>query len=125
IPSCRAALDDEITDAIASLEPELDGVYEAIGDASPDARVVTTQYMPLMPDEGESCAFTEALPEDDVDWAREKTEQLNAAVDAAYRSAVAPAVERGPPFLGEPDTAPMHPTALGQEAMAGAIGAAL
>src|SRR5699024_12626424 len=51
IPSCRAALDDEITDAIASLEPELDGVYEAIGDASPDARVVTTQYMPLMPDE--------------------------------------------------------------------------
>lgn len=140
IPSCRAALDDEITDAIASLEPELDGVYEAIGDASPDARVVTTQYMPLMPDEGESCAFTEALPEDDVDWAREKTEQLNAAVDAAAtrnghvsvlptddvdRSACAPADQRWTSFLGEPDTAPMHPTALGQEAMAGAIGAAL
>lgn len=140
-PSCREALDEQVNDAIEALEPELDGVYEAIEGASPDARIVTTQYMPLMPPEGESCTFTEALPEDDVDWAREKTEQLNTAVDDAAtrndhvsvmpiddvdRSACAPADQRWTDFTGQStNTAPMHPTALGQGAMAGAIAAAL
>lgn len=141
IPDCEVALDEQVSADIDALGPDLDDVYAAITEASPDARVVTTQYMPLMPTEGESCAFTEQLNPADVDWAREKTDQLNAAVDAAAtrnghvsvmptsdvdRSGCAPAEQRWTSFLGTgDDTAPMHPTALGQEAMAGAIAEAL
>ncbi|MGF0129825.1 SGNH/GDSL hydrolase family protein [Dietzia cinnamea] len=120
----------------------VDGVYDAIAAAAPNATVIATQYMPLMPDEGETCAFTEQLNPADVQWAREVTDQINDAVavaaqrsghvavmpvdDAVDRSACAPNNKRWTDFTGEaPGSAPMHPTALGQQAMAAAIAAAL
>ncbi|WP_163376269.1 SGNH/GDSL hydrolase family protein [Dietzia sp. Alg238-R159] len=154
VPSCREELDDEITAAIdtvfgAGVEEDVpvatkvDTIYALIAKRSPGATVVATQYLPLMPAEGESCAFTERLVPDDVKWAREVTAKINAAVDAAAvrnghvsvlpvdptvdRSACGAADERWTDFLGGAPTGayPMHPTALGQQAMADAIAAAI
>lgn len=154
VPSCREELDDEITAAIdtvfgAGVEEDVpvatkvDTIYALIAERSPGATVVATQYLPLMPAEGESCAFTERLVPDDVKWAREVTAKINAAVDAAAirnghvsvlpvdptvdRSACGDADERWTDFLGGAPTGayPMHPTALGQQAMADAIAAAI
>lgn len=142
--TCEEAIGAQVAgeiDAVYGAGGGIDDVYATIAEASPDATVVATQYMPLMPAPGESCAFTESLHPSDVDWAREVTVAINDAVDAAAtrhghvsvlptsdvdRSACAPAEQRWTSFLGTGDnTAPMHPTALGQEAMAGAIAAAL
>ena len=119
----------------------VDEVYEAIADASPDATVVTTQYMPLVPASDEDgCPITDGIGPDNVEWARAVTGQINDAVAAAAernghvavmptdvvdRSACAPADQRWTSFLGDPNTAQMHPTALGQEAMAAAIADAI
>lgn len=154
VPSCREELDDEITAAIdtvfgAGVEEDVpvatkvDTIYALIAKRSPGATVVATQYLPLMPAEGESCAFTERLVPDDVKWAREVTAKINAAVDAAAvrnghvsvlpvdptvdRSACGAADERWTDFTGGAPTNahPMHPTSLGQQAMAQAIAAAI
>lgn len=118
----------------------IDGVYDAIESRAPFATVVATQYMPLFPATG-GCAFTDRLVPADVQWAREVTAKINAAVDAAAernghdsvlptdtvdRSACAPADQRWTDFTGaETNAAPMHPTTLGQAAMAAAIAAAI
>ncbi|WP_206472998.1 SGNH/GDSL hydrolase family protein [Dietzia sp. KRD202] len=153
-PNCRAELDDDITAAIDSVfgagtegdvpvATKVDTIYALIEEKAPDATVVATQYLPLMPAEGESCAFTEQLVPDDVTWAREVTARINAAVDAAAvrnghvsvlpvdptvdRSACGNDDERWTDFTGGAPTGayPMHPTALGQEAMADAVAAAI
>nr|WP_313312167.1 SGNH/GDSL hydrolase family protein [Dietzia maris] len=154
VPSCREELDGEISAAIDSVfgagtegdvpvATKVDTIYALIEEKAPDATVVATQYLPLMPAEGEDCAFTERLVPDDVKWAREVTAKINAAVDAAAvrnghvsvlpvdasvdRSACGDADERWTDFLGGAPTGayPMHPTALGQQAMADAIAAAI
>ena len=142
--TCESQIGDTVDTDIASLyapDGPIDTVYDAIAASSPEATVIATQYIPLMPAEGLSCAFTNQLNPADVAWARGITEDINDAVDAAAvrnghvsvmptsdidRSACAPADQRWTSFLGAPDnTAQMHPTALGQQAMAAAIAAAL
>lgn len=144
VPDCEAAIGDDVSADIAALygqDGPVDDAYDAIAGASPDATVIATQYMPLMPADGISCAFTDQLNPADVAWARGITEDINDAVDAAAtrnghvsvmptdtvdRSACAAPDQRWTSFLGTGDnTAPMHPTALGQKAMASAVSAAL
>lgn len=145
-PNCEAAIGDIVAADIAevfALDGPVDEIYDAIAEASPAAKVVATQYMPLMPADGVTCAFTNALNPADVKWAREVTEAINDAVDAAAvrnghvsvlpvdtivdRSACGEPDERWTDFRGGAPTnaAPFHPTALGQQAMAGAIAAAI
>ena len=142
--TCESQIGDTVAADIASVYAEdgpVDTVYDTIAGISPDATVIATQYMPLMPAEGTTCAFTDQLNPADVAWARQVTDDINRSVDEAAtrnghvsvmptddvdRSACAEPGQRWTSFLGEPDdTAPMHPTALGQEAMAAAIAAAL
>ncbi|MFN3601099.1 MAG: SGNH/GDSL hydrolase family protein [Dietzia sp.] len=144
VPNCEAAIGTTIATEIAETFGEggpLDSVYAEIADRSPGATVVATQYLPLMPAEGESCTFTNQLNPADVQWAREVAEVINDAVDDAAqrnghtsvlptdsvdRSACAPADQRWTDFQGTvPGSAPMHPTALGQQAMADAIAAVI
>lgn len=138
--TCENAIGEDVDADIETVFSEggaIDGVYAEIEERSPGATVIATQYMPLMPAAGTSCAFTDRLHPADVQWAREITEAINDAVDAAAtrhghvsvmptdtvdRSACAPADQRWTSFMGEGDnTAAMHPTALGQAAMASAI----
>ncbi len=129
-------------DSVYGKNGRVDAIYTAIEDASPDAAVIATQYLPLMPAEGTTCAITEQLNPADVQWAREVAAQINIAVDEAARraghvsvlptdnvdrSVCAAADARWTDFQGGPPTnaAPFHPTALGQQAMAAAIAAIL
>lgn len=142
--TCESQIGETIDTGIAGIFAQggpVDTVYAAIKDASPDATVIATRYMPLMPAAGISCEFTNNLNPLDVAWAREVTEDINAAVhaaatrnghtsvlptDASDRSACASPDKRWTSFMGAiDDAAPFHPTALGQEAMAAAITSAL
>ena len=137
---CRDRLDGTVAGELDRLGARLDEVYAGIRERSPDARVVTTAYLPLVPSEG-TCEFVAGMRPGDVTWAREVTERINAIVsdaadragaetvlpdDADERTACAPAAERYTDFTGvETGSHPMHPTAAGHRAMADAVAAAL
>lgn len=137
---CRDRLDAPVTDALDALPSKLDAVYAGIRARSPEARVVATGYMPLVPAHG-ACEFVTAMNPGDVTWTRYVTERVNLIVaeaaaragadlvlprDAEQRSACAPASERYTDFTGtDTGSHPMHPTAAGQRAMAHAVAAAI
>lgn len=137
---CRDRLETLVTDALGALPDALDAVYARIGELVPEARVVTTGYMPLVPAHG-GCGFVSAMAPGDVTWTRQVTERINLLVadaaeragaepvmpvDAADRHACAPAGERYTDFTGAgTGSHPMHPTAEGQAAMADAVTAVL
>lgn len=137
---CRDRLDTPVTDALDALPSKLDAVYAGIRARSPEARVVTTGYMPLATAHG-ACEFVTAMNPGDVTWVRYVTERVNLIVaeaaaragadlvlprDAEQRSACAPASERYTDFTGtDTGSHPMHPTAAGQRAMADAVAAAI
>ncbi|OAH64307.1 hypothetical protein AYJ66_00810 [Dietzia cinnamea] len=133
---CRERLDGATSDALDGLPGRLDAVYAGLRERSPDARIVTTAYLPLVP-EGGGCDFVARMSPGDVDWARSVTERINRVVvdaadragaeavlpdDAASRHACAPVAERYTDFTGiETGSHPMHPTAAGHRAMAEAV----
>lgn len=137
---CRDRLEQSVTDALNALPASLDAVYSGIVGRSPDARVITTSYMPLVPDHG-GCEFVSRMSPGDVTWTRHVTGRINLIVadaadradatvvepsDADERHACAPASERYTDFTGaETGSHPMHPTAAGQQAMADAVEAVL
>ncbi|MCD2263515.1 SGNH/GDSL hydrolase family protein [Dietzia aurantiaca] len=143
---CRTLLGATVSTDVDDLYGDggaVDVIYDEIAERSPDATVVATQYLPLMPAEDEDgCQFTAAIGAANLEWAREITQEINDAVDDAARrnghvsvlptsdtdrSGCAPVNERWVVFNdgSANNTAPFHPTALGQEAMAAAIAAAL
>lgn len=144
---CRGQLDDQVSTAIANVFGKVgavDKVYAAIKQRSPGATVIATQYLPLLPASNEDgCQFTQFIGVDNLNWAREVTARINDAVNAAAvrnghvsvlpvdttvdRSACGEADERWTDFTGGASTNayPMHPTSLGQQAMAQTIAAAI
>lgn len=143
--TCESQIGDMVDADIAEafgVDGPVDDVYDTIAGAAPDATVIATQYLPLMPAEGTSCEFTDGLNPADVAWARGVAEAINDAVDVAAdrnghisvlptdsvdRSACAAPEVRWTDFRGGLPTmaAPFHPTKLGQQAMAQAIAAAI
>lgn len=137
---CRDRLEFTVTDALDGLGDRLDSVYAGIRERSPDARVVTTAYLPLVPADG-GCDFVSRMSPGDVTWTRAVTERINRVVadaahragadvvlpaDAQARSACAPPAQRYTDFLGvETGSHAMHPTAAGHRAMAEAVAAVL
>ncbi|MDO5669945.1 MAG: SGNH/GDSL hydrolase family protein [Corynebacterium sp.] len=132
---CPALLDAPVNEQLDSVPARLDEVYGLIAEASPDARVIATGYLPLV-SAGE-CPELEAVPEEHRAWAVALTEQINDVVraaaerhgaefvlpaDASEHSACAEPVQRWADITGEEtDAYPMHPTPLGQRAMAEAV----
>ncbi|MDV8001204.1 SGNH/GDSL hydrolase family protein [Rhodococcus sp. IEGM 1408] len=137
---CRDRLEITVTDALDRLGDRLGEVYTGIRQRSPDARVITTAYMPLVPDHG-GCEFISRMSPGDVTWTRHVTERINMIVadaadtagadvvvpaDAGSRHACAPPADRYTDFTGvETGSHPMHLTAAGHRAMAEAVGAVL
>lgn len=141
---CREKLGDEVEASIEETFGEggaIDDVYDAIAESAPNANIIATQYLPLMPaNDDDGCAFTEFVGPENLEWSREITEAINVAVDEAAqrnghvsalavdgdgidRSGCADADVRWTDFAGGPPTNAFafHPTALGQAAMADAI----
>ena len=133
---CRDRLEAEVSSSLDGLGTRLDEVHDGIRERSPQARVVVTAYMPLVPDSG-GCDFLERVNPGDVSWTREVTASVNRVLteaadragaevvmpdDADDRHACAPAETRYTDFTGaETGSHPMHPTATGQRAMAAAV----
>lgn len=133
---CRDRLEGIVTAELDGLAARLDEIYDGIRQRSPDARIVTTGYLPLLPDHG-GCGFVSAMSPGDVTWTRHVTDRLSSIVadaadragarvvmpdDADERHACAPAEVRYTDFTGvETGSHPMHPTAAGQRAMAEAV----
>ncbi|EFV92372.1 GDSL family lipase [Dietzia cinnamea P4] len=143
---CESELGVTVSNLIADVYGEggaVDDIYAEIAERSPDVTVIATQYLPLMPaDDADGCAFTQFIGDENLEWAREITQEINDAVDEAARrnghvsvlpvddadrSGCAPVDERWVVFAdgSQNNAAPFHPTALGQQAMAAAIAAAL
>lgn len=132
---CPSLLDAPVSDLLTALPAELDGVYGMIGDLSPDARLITTGYLPLLTT-GE-CPDLAGVPEEHRAWAVDVTSEINEVVrDAAQRHGsefVLPADADAHTVCAEPearwtdvtgeltDAYPMHPTPAGQRAMAEAV----
>lgn len=143
---CESELGSTVSGLIDDVYGEdgaVDEIYAEIAERSPGATVIATQYLPLMPaTDASGCQFTQFIGTENLEWAREITQAINDAVDEAARrkghvsalpvdstdrSGCAPASERWVVFLdgSENNAASFHPTALGQQAVADAIAAAL
>jgi lysophospholipase L1-like esterase len=134
--NCGPALQAGVEAQMAQLPAKLDGVYDAIDERSPDAEVIATGYMPLLAP-GDECTEVAVISPEDREWIIALTDDLNQHVrDAAERhggTAVLPEgvedhtgcaapAERWVDFFGfATDAYPMHPTSVGQEAMADAV----
>ena len=110
-------------------------IHTLIAETSPGARVIVTGYLPLVA-AGE-CPQLATIPEEHRAWAVSLTDRINDVVreaaerhgaefvlpaDAAAHSACAEPGERWADIIGtETDAYPMHPTPVGQRAMADAV----
>lgn len=137
---CRDRLETPVTSALDGLGARLDEVYAGIRQRSPDARIVTTEYLPLVPASG-GCEYVDGVSPGDIVWVRRVTERINSILadaadrsgaelavpdDAASRHACAPPAERYTDFTGvETGSHAMHMTAAGHRAVADAVGAVL
>lgn len=138
--TCTDALLRDTEASLGQLPAQLDEVYTAIKAAAPQARIITTGYLPLIAT-GDQCFFLNRLPEQIRGYFVEATTSINTTVrEAAERNgatfvlpdnadqftACAPADQRWTDFTGtETNSYAMHPTAAGQKAMADAIAAAI
>lgn len=134
--TCRTQLSATTDAALAALPAALDGVYSAVHAAAPEASVVATGYVPLLPAEG-TCPGIAGLSADDARWATTLTAELDDVVrEAAERngaryvlpdgagahSVCAAPEERWVDLTGqETGSFPMHPTPGGHAAMAAAV----
>lgn len=134
--SCTSTLEETVTTQLATLPADLDRVYTAINQRNPDARIITTGYLPLLSND-EDCAPLDRVPRSEVAWAVSLTEEINSVVrDAAARHSAtfvlpenafahtvcADPTKRWADVTGvETDAYPMHPTPLGQKEMAAAV----
>ena len=133
---CAEQLADETDSTLAELGSSLDDIHDEIARRSPDATVVATQYLPMLPRDG-TCPFIDGIRADDREWLADLTDEVNDVVAEAAeraghltvlpetdvdRSGCAAPDERWVDFTGgETGSVPMHPTAAGQQAMAEAV----
>lgn len=145
---CRGSLENEVTQELDQLPAKLDEVYRQINERTGGAVVVTTGYLPLIsPDRvaddapGETCAAVDFMSAADQRWAADLITQLNDLVEEAAQrngaefvlpedsdnhTACAEPDQRWVDLLGvQTDAYPLHPTSLGQQAMADAVTSAM
>ncbi|WP_018296957.1 SGNH/GDSL hydrolase family protein [Corynebacterium lubricantis] len=121
---------------LAGVDEKLANVYSTITERAPSAYVYVTGYLPLLSAEGE-CTDAAFVSEADRAWAVDLTNQLNEHIaqvagehglafvmpeNAEDHTVCAAPEERWTDLTGiDTDGYPMHPTPLGQEAMADAV----
>lgn len=129
---------DEISKRIRATAPKVANALAAIEARSPDARVYVVGYPQILPNEGPGCWPSLPIGYGDVPYLRSKAKQLNTmlrnqAVKAGvgyvntYRpseghSACALPTQRWvEPLVPASPAAPVHPNAVGMEAIAGIV----
>ena len=135
---CASQFDRE--ENMQSLNELLFHVYQTISERSPKADVYVTGYLPLISAEG-ACEDAAFISDSDRGWAVGLTNELNGRIEgmstemgftfvlpenASEHTVCAAPEERWTDLTGQETNAyPMHPTSLGQQAMADAIKAEL
>lgn len=126
---------DQLADRIAATAPKIAAAVQAIHERAPHARVALVGYPAILPDTGPGCFPLVPFSPGDVAYLREVEKQLNAMIAAEAEANDATFVDTYEPTIGHdvcklPGTkwvegliptapaAPVHPNALGMEAMA-------
>jgi len=134
--------DDRIADAINAVAARLGAVLAGIHARAPRARMYVLGYPAILPDSGGGCWPKMPITSTDVAYLRAKEKQLNATIAAQALARGARYVDVYGPSIGhdacsaaatrwiEPivplhPAAPVHPNARGEQAMAGAVRAAI
>jgi lysophospholipase L1-like esterase len=129
---------DQIQARIQATAGNLTGALSKIRRLAPHARVYVVGYPDLLPAAGGTCAHSLGLTEGDVDFLNNAETQLNSmlrqearAADDGYvdtytasegHDACTSAASRWiEPLLPAAPAAPLHPNALGEQGMAGAV----
>lgn len=135
VPSCATALGTSVRERLDALPADLNRVYELIAERSPEARIITTGYLPLLA--AGQCPELSQVTASDRDWAVTLSGEINDVVRAAAErhgaefvlpggvekhTTCAKPAQRWADVTGlQTDAYPMHPTPAGQEAMAAAV----
>ncbi|WIM67051.1 SGNH/GDSL hydrolase family protein [Corynebacterium breve] len=133
---CATKHGPNVETELTKLPAKLDDVYTQIKDRSPNARIITGGYMPLLAPE-DNCTEITLISQKDREWIIDFTNELNVEVKAAAErngatyvmpdnveehTGCAPYKERYVDFFGTNTGAyPFHPTALGHRVMAQAM----
>lgn len=130
---------DQVTESIAATAPKVAEVIRGIHRRAPHAKVVVVGYPDLFPEDGVGCtSATVPLAAGDFSYLRDKEKELNSMIARqarlggatyvnTYAATVghdlcAPAGERWiEGFVPQSPAAPLHPNALGEQAMATAV----
>jgi lysophospholipase L1-like esterase len=129
---------DELAQRIENAAGKVARVLAAIGERSPDARVLLVGYPAILPDEGPGCFPVVPFSPGDVDYLRGVEKELNAMLADEAAGAGADFVDTYTPSIGHdacqpPGTkwveglvptapaAPVHPNALGMKEIGGIV----
>lgn len=132
---------DELAARIEAAAPDVQAGLQAVQERSPDADVLVVGYPTILPDSGPGCFPVVPYSPGDTEYLRETTKRLNDMLAAEAAIAGAEYVDTYTPTIGHdvctaPGTkwvegltptspaAPLHPNALGMQAMAAAVVAA-
>lgn len=133
---------DQLRDRIAALGPELASTYTEVRRRAPRAEIFVVGYPSVLPAEGPGCHPTVPYTPGDVAYLRGVLIELNDEIRARAERAGVTYVDTAAPSVGHDACArpgarwiegllpaapaiPLHPNALGQEALAQAVQAAL
>ncbi|SFA97344.1 GDSL-like Lipase/Acylhydrolase family protein [Amycolatopsis marina] len=129
---------DRLAEAIKSTETKVSAALTEIHDRAPQARVLVVGYPTVLPAPGEGCWPELPIGAPDVAYLRDALDALNTMLDEQAAAGGAEFVDTATPTLGHDicrpqdvrwvegltstaDSAPLHPTARGQQAMAEAV----
>ena len=129
---------DEVQQRIDTAATRVSAALEQIKKRSPEARVYVVGYPAILPDGGSDCTRYMGLAPGDVDYLREKEQDLNAMLAREAKAAGAGYVDTYTPSVGhdacsaesarwiEPlvpssPAAAVHPNARGERGMADAV----
>jgi lysophospholipase L1-like esterase len=79
---CTDANAKGLPEIFERIQQRLEGVYEAIAQRAPDARILAIGYPRLLPESG-ACPDRLPVAKGDVDFVRDAFEQLNETIEAA------------------------------------------
>lgn len=133
---------DQLAVRVSAAAPKVAAALRAVADRAPDARILLVGYPVLVPDTGPGCSPAVPFTAGDVAYLRQVEAQLNAMLAEQAQLAGATYVDTYTPSIGHDwcqpvgtkwveslkptsPAAPVHPNALGMQATARAVLAAL
>jgi len=133
---------DEVSGRIAAAAPNVLAAFQGITARAPNARVFVVAYIAIVPADGVACRPQLLYSQPDIEYLRDKQQELNAMIAGqattagatyvdAYAASVghdacqAPGVRWVEPIVAASPAAPLHPNALGMQCVASVVQAAV